>query len=242
MAFFAAMGFLTILPVPASVERTESRQALYFPLVGLLIGGMAVALDQVCREFLFPEIRPVLVVLGLALITGGLHLDGLADAADGLFSHQDRERCLQIMRDPRLGTMGLLTLVFVLAVKLASVAALPASQAWIWLLAAPGLARSAQVAGLVFYDYARPKGEGQSRFFQKHRWDLLGLAWLPLLVPFVAGINEGLLAGFTALGIAWGFFGYAQTRLDGLTGDILGAGSELVETGLLFIGAWVSMH
>lgn len=234
--WWAAVGFLTILPVPASTDRSEALQVLYFPMVGLLIGAMAWGVDRLCQLGLPGEVRPVVVVLFFAVITGALHLDGLADTADGLFSHRDREGVLSIMRDSRIGVMGCLALIFCLALKTASLAALD-SQVWAWLLAAPALGRTAQAAGLTLMPYARPEGRPFQFLFQKGRFSLLSLGWAGMVPPFFLGVVPGLWVLVVFLGITGIYFWFLKMRLGGLTGDTLGALTELVETGLFLLGA-----
>ncbi|HQJ31558.1 MAG TPA: adenosylcobinamide-GDP ribazoletransferase, partial [Syntrophales bacterium] len=115
-ALLAAFQFLTTIPLPGGKGTGEGDIAgslPFFPVVGLLIGMAAAAGDFVFSLLFPPGVAAVLTVLLLVLITGGLHLDGLADTADGIFSVRNRERMLEIMRDSRIGTMGVLAVVFV---------------------------------------------------------------------------------------------------------------------------------
>ena len=114
MNFLSAIGFLTILPVPKSARTFDGKQVIYFPLVGLIIGAMLWTVDWIFSCFANIEIRVIGDVLFLAIISGALHLDGLADSADGLFSHRSREQILEIMKDSRIGVMGVLALIFCL--------------------------------------------------------------------------------------------------------------------------------
>ena len=133
--------------------------------------------------------------------------------------------------------MGTLAVIFCLSLKMAGLAGLPEEDRWVWLLAAPGLARTSQIIGLVFMDYAR-KGEGKSGlFFQKGKLSLLSLGIVPLTLPFLIGIQAGILAtGFfllcTAL-LLWFF----QKKIGGITGDSLGALTEIVEAAVFIAGA-----
>ena len=112
--FFAAMRFLTILPIPDSLsggEKTLARSISYFPLAGLMIGLIAAAFDYAaCRALpLLPA--SVLTVVILIALTGGLHMDGLADTADGFFSARPREWMMDILRDSRIGVLGVLAVI-----------------------------------------------------------------------------------------------------------------------------------
>ncbi len=90
--FFSALSFLTLIPSGGLAGKPEGASILYFPLVGLLVGGLVVGVDWLGSLFLYDELRILTDVAFLAWITGGLHLDGLADSADGLYFHQDKEK------------------------------------------------------------------------------------------------------------------------------------------------------
>ena len=234
--FLSALSFLTILPSPKKdLPWEDGRRIMYFPIVGLLIGGMLCGADHVFSLFFDREVRAVLDVLFLAVISGGLHLDGLADAADGLFSHRSREEMLRIMRDGRIGAMGTLALIFCLLLKCAGICALEEGTRWVWLLAAPALARSAQVAGLVFMDYARREGGIANHFFQKGKYRFLAWAPLSFLPPFFFGMETGLVALFSFILLTAAVLLYFQYKIGGMTGDTLGAMSEILETAVFVI-------
>ncbi len=209
---------------------------LYFPVVGFLIGGMLCMVDHLAGLFFGREVRAILDVLFLAMISGGLHLDGLADTADGFFSHRPREKMLEIMRDQRIGAMGALALTFCVLMKYGGTAGLHEGSRWIWLLAAPAFARSAQVAGLVFMDYARKDGGIATNLFQKNKYHLLLFCPLPAVLPFLLGVKIGLMVflGFAFLTASLLFF--FKRKIGGMTGDTLGAMSEIVEAAFLVIG------
>ena len=168
-SFFSALSFLSILPGPSN-RPLDSRIVMHFPLVGLLIGGLLVGVDWVGALILPPFLRCIVDVLFLAVVTGALHLDGLADSADGLFSHRPRSRVLEIMKDPRVGVMGVIAIVFCLLLKVGGIDGLSESHGWLWLLIAPALARCSQVIGLFALKDAR-EGEGiGSPLYQKKNY------------------------------------------------------------------------
>lgn len=115
-SFFAALSFISRLPVPARLSQgleieQYQRSIITFPLVGLLLGAIAGAVVMLLQPWCGGPLAALLGVLALALLTGGFHLDGLADTCDGIFSARRRERMLEIMRDSRLGTHGGLALI-----------------------------------------------------------------------------------------------------------------------------------
>ena len=142
--FWLALGFLTTLPVRATPYAPDGlgKAAAWFPLVGLLLGLLLAALHAAALWLFGPLPAAVLLVAVWAGLTGGLHLDGLADCCDGLLAPVNRERRLEIMRDPRVGSFGVIGLVLALLAKTAAVYALssaPPVGLWAGAGAWPGL-------------------------------------------------------------------------------------------------------
>lgn len=240
--FLSALGFLTIIPMPTRAFKVDGRQIMYFPLVGLFIGALLYGVDKLGAVYATQEIRMVADALFLAVISGALHLDGLADSADGLFSHRPKQRILEIMQDSRIGVMGALAIIFCLLLKMAGFASLNRPGYEIWLFVAPALARTSQVIGLVFMDYAREEGGKSQIFFQKRKYHLLGFAIFPIALPFWISIETGLMVLFlftTGTVLLLWFF---QKAIGGITGDTLGAQTELLESAILITGALVIGH
>ncbi len=238
-SFFSALGFLTVLPVP----RVEpgGRPVLYFPAVGLLIGVLFWGVDALGARYAPAEVRALCDVVFLAVISGALHLDGLADSADGLFSHRNREEVLRIMKDPHVGVMGMLAVLFCLGLKWTALVNLNAPHP-VWLVAAPALARSAQAVALVSLDYAGKTDSHSQPWFQKKRYSLLTGIAVPVALPFATGMAAGFttLAGFVLVTTLLLF--YFHRRLGGMTGDTVGALSECVETAVLVLAACVTFN
>lgn len=240
--FFSALSFLTIIPTPRQAVWSDSAKVLHFPLVGLLIGALLYGMDHLLSAFAYREIRAALDVIFLAVITGGLHLDGLADSADGLFSHKDKSKTLEIMKDPRIGSMGAITVGLCLLLKFSGLAGIDGGQRWIWLLTAPALARSTQVIGLVFMNDARSGSGMGAPFFQKLNYGVLTFCAIPLALPFFLSFKTGLLIlGLFAFSTIVPLL-YFQSRIGGMTGDTFGAATEIVETTLLAAGGLACMH
>jgi adenosylcobinamide-GDP ribazoletransferase len=235
-SFLSAVSFLSILPVPKN-RPFESRMVAHFPLVGLLIGGLLVGVDWV-GALIFPTyLRCAVDVLFLAVVTGALHLDGLADSADGLFSHRPRDRVLEIMKDPHVGVMGVLAVVFCILLKIVGIKGIGETNLWLWLLLAPTLARASQVIGLLVMQDARENGGIGSPLYQKGNYRILLACLVPLAIPFLFHLRTGILmlvvfASSTAVLLI-----YFQYRIGGMTGDTFGAMTEIVETLLLTTGA-----
>ena len=142
----AAIRFLTILPIPGSWGTAEADLAgsvAFFPVVGLLLGAIAAAAAWGIAQVAPPMVAAALVIVLLLSFSGCLHLDGLADTADGFLSCRRREQILEIMKDSRVGSMGLVVVTCVLLVKFAALASLPPARFWPAVLFAPLAGRAA---------------------------------------------------------------------------------------------------
>jgi adenosylcobinamide-GDP ribazoletransferase len=231
--FLAALRFLTILPVPSRAggeEKSLSRSVAYFPVVGLLI-GLAVALLDSALIQIFPQaLSSVLVVVALIAVSGGLHIDGLADTADGFLSSRPREQMLEIMRDSRTGPMGVIAIVCVIALKATAVASISPGLRWGGILMMPLAGRCALPIMFALLPYARAEG-GLASVFQQSR-PALSAFWaagaLACVGWFVAGTTGLAMAGVSLVGILM-FSAYTRSKIGGLTGDTLGAGCEIIE-------------
>lgn len=260
-ALIAAMQFLTRIPISKEVPFTNEvlkRSTLFFPIaggvVGLIIWGAGAGLS-----LLLPTGPAAAMILALMLVlTGGLHMDGLMDTADGIFSSRSRERMLEIMKDSRVGAMGVIACVLMLLMKWSLLMAIFDAGAWhIWIVIPFIWSRAAMVWAMTNEPYARAES-GLGSYFQglnrNHVSASYGCAWvltaaavavmlLPVQVgPLLtnpAGIISGwpwwLLIASPLLGIvsAWSVSRYLSKKLGGLTGDTYGALNECTE--MLFL-------
>jgi adenosylcobinamide-GDP ribazoletransferase len=234
-----ALSFLTTLPVraPAAPSGSLGRAAPWFPVVGALVGALLAAAWW-GLSFVFPPMLGAALVVALwAALTGGLHLDGLADCGDGMLAALPPERRLEIMHDPRLGTFGAISLFLFLLLKIFAVAALPQASpaSVVGLLLAPALARwlILIVAG---QPSARPGGMGAS-FSQGLTPGAIGVAAVVPAILAVFGGWQGLAAVVAALLVAGVVMRAARARLGGVTGDVLGLTVELSELAVLLVFA-----
>ncbi len=229
----AALLFMTILPV-GKVKRFDGEQmAPWFPVVGLVIGALVALADQAAIRLFGPLPGSVCSVVLLAVLTGALHLDGLADTADGIFSHRPRERALEIMKDSRVGVMGVVALISCLGIKWAGLAALE-SHRFVAIMAVPALARGSMLAGMRFLSYGRDDGTGRS-FFDK---PLPAKAFVGLTLPvvmclFLGGQGLVCLAGWVL--VTAGLLAFYKSKMGCITGDMLGAMGEVNEAALFLI-------
>jgi adenosylcobinamide-GDP ribazoletransferase len=239
--FFAAVRFLTILPVPAGWtgdKQTLARSVPCFPLVGLVIGLIATGFDYAVGLALPILPASALTIILLICLTGGLHMDGLADTADGFFSARPREKMMDIMRDSRIGVMGVLAVVFVVLLKVTLLANISASPRWALILIMPLAGRAALVALMTALPYARPEGGLASLFAGRRSWLHCLWAWC-LLLAVAAWLARGigLAAGVLALVITVLLTLYNRSKIGGYTGDTLGAACELAEIAPLLAAA-----
>jgi adenosylcobinamide-GDP ribazoletransferase len=218
-----------------------ARSTAAFPLVGLLIGGLGAAAGALALWVWGPPLHLLCVVLAWTLLSGALHLDGLADSCDALFSWQPRERKLEIMKDSRIGTMGALALVLVLLLKLAALHHL-GSQWWLGALLAPLWGRWADVYGLFFFPPARQEGLGRAFGAQVRFADFLAATLSALLCSALFTFPGGVLLGLAVWGLTHFLARRMVRSLGGLTGDAYGALCECGEVIALLCLAALQRH
>ncbi|RDS85253.1 adenosylcobinamide-GDP ribazoletransferase [Dyella psychrodurans] len=234
-SLLVAIGFLTRLPVPAGVfddERAQANSLAWYPLVGLLLGMLLAVLGWLLRDS--PSLlSSVLVVLAWVVLTGALHLDGLADSADAWVGGLgDREKTLAIMKDPRSGPAGVVALVLVVLLKVTAITSLGTFQ-WLALLLAPLLARASLIALFLTTPYVRSRGLGAALTNASGRACAVSLAITAGLCALAKW--RGALALLVAV-LVFGLWRHAcQRRLGGFTGDTAGALAEMVETAVLVV-------
>lgn len=230
-ALLLAVGFLTRLPTwRASIqERHFGAAVAFFPLVGAGLGLGMYALWAGLVGRATPLLAAALVVAALAWITGGLHLDGVADVSDALGAagklppEQKKARMLEIMRDSRIGALGALGLMLALGLKVAALAELRDARL---LVLAPAVARLMPGLCMIGWSYARPQGLGSLFHARARAWQVaLGAAPVLALAAWTGAwlaASAGLVGG---LAMAWRM----NRHLGGLTGDVYGAAIEIAE-------------
>ncbi len=228
-----ALQFLTRLPLPRDIPYSPEalgRSVVFYPLVGLLIGGI-LALSRVLLGEQAPLLASALLLTAWVLITGGLHLDGLADCADAWIGGLgDRQRSLRIMKDPASGPIAVAILVLVLLLKWTALAALIEQNHLTPLLIAPLLGRNAILLLMLSTPYVSPQGLAEKLL--RHLPETAA-RWVAGFTLAIAAVSVGLLPLLIAgLALLW-IRHSALSRLGGTTGDVYGAAVELVETGVL---------
>ncbi len=225
---WSALAFLTRFPAPAVDVRLDAAVP-WFPLVGLLLGGVLALADLALRQLqVAPLVTSALLVTLLLALTGALHADGLIDTCDAVFGHAAPERRLEIMRDPRTGAFGVVGLVCVVLLKVAGIEALPPATRFASLLLAPTLGRWAIVVLATVFPYGRASGLGLP--LKKGATPIaLGLASIAPVAMCALAWPSGPWLGVLALAVALLLGRWLMSLLPGLTGDCYGAGCEVVE-------------
>lgn len=236
-----AARYLTILPVPGSVRTSHDalgRAAAWFPVIGLGIGVVLAGVDRVTQVFFPLLLAGLLTVTAWKLLTGGLHLDGLADCLDGL-GGRDAEHRLAIMSDSRIGAFGALGLILLLLLEIAAVTELPSSARARALLVVPVVARA--TPSLLARLFSPAKEEGLGAAFGAGVGALappIALS-IALVAAIVALRALGLVVLAVSVAGALVFTRFFAARVSGITGDVLGGAIEIAElAGLLTVSAW----
>lgn len=242
---FSALRFLTRLPVPDPYplsDKETGQVPLFYPLAGLAI-GLLLSLLQLLSADLPAALRAALLLAAWVLVTGGLHLDGLADSADawvgGLGS---RKRTLAIMKDPCTGPAGVSALVVLLLIKFAALQTLAESGCWSVLLMIPVIARTGLLTLLLTTPNARAGGMGDAAARHLDRWT--GGVVVAVVAVSVVLLDPGkmgiwLLAAVGSM-FAWVHFAVLR-RIGGTTGDTAGALVEISEAALLAVAVVASI-
>ena len=235
---FVAASFLTRLRLPALAGGAEVGTSVrWFPLVGALLGGTGAALAWILRDlFAMPSTltATILVALG-AWVTGAIHLDGLADTADGFGGGHTRGEVLRIMRDPVVGAYGAIALVLVLTMKVAALTELlTRGSALPFMVAAPALSRWTIAALAAWLPYARADGGLGRAVTDERTAPGLLLSTITAAAIAVAALRFQAVVPIAVAVLATCWIGrLGLRRIGGVTGDVFGASVELTETAVL---------
>jgi adenosylcobinamide-GDP ribazoletransferase len=229
----SAIQFLTILPACKPKIFDAKGMIPFFPVVGIILGLMIAIFDRLALMLWPEQVVAVLDVILLVVLTGAFHLDGLGDAADGLLGHRPKEKALAIMKDSRIGVMGLVAIVCALAIKWGGITGLDAHRSLL-LIIIPAYARASMIFGIKFLKYGRPEGTGHAFFGKTLKlsafWGLL----IPLSISIFLGWT-GLWLNFVFVIITASILLYYNRRIGCITGDMMGAMTEVLESALFLM-------
>ena len=238
--FFVGLQFLTRLKI---VNQTEWKvedfgaSVTYFPLVGLVIGAFMWALYSLANPYISVSLLMLILVIFEFLFTGGLHADGFMDTCDGLFSGRDRERKLEIMKDSRVGSNGVVGFVFLTLLKWQLLVNLQTVVVPVVLVSMPILSRYTMVISIQKFPYARPEGLGKFFAANAHKYGTSVATVLALLPLFFYGWLYAYLYA-VALTVNLIINSYVTKHLGGTTGDTYGFVCELSEV-FIILGAMI---
>jgi len=235
-SFLAAVRFLTILPISWKTDQDHDhlKSSLYFfPAVGALIGITVGGISMLLVQFLPFTVVSVIVIILLAGFSGCLHIDGLADSCDGLFSARPRTKMLVIMRDSNIGAMGVIGIVSVILLKFSAVNSLEPSMLFITIVLMGIAGRVSMLIMIAVLPYVRGKDGIGTSFLHENSQNIwkaavAGLFWL-LICLFFFPARTILAAVVSTLIIVFAFSWYCRKMIGGFTGDTLGAVCELSE-------------
>lgn len=232
MGLINALQFLTILRFKRQYSQDAQglgSSSLYFPLVGAFLGLVLIALDKILFLILPVGLINIILIFTLIITNGALHIDGLADSFDALFSSKSKEEMLSIMHEVHKGTFGVLAIVAVISFKIALLSAIPTELRCLSLFLMAVLSRYSMSLAVTFFPYARDNGKAKV-FFQQKKLKyfiistIIVFILLALTPRFMNLIVFFLMVAFTFFASSW-----VNKKIGGLTGDSLGALSELNE-------------
>jgi adenosylcobinamide-GDP ribazoletransferase len=234
-SFRLAVAFLTVVPVRLRGEAPALGSAAgWFPVVGALLGAAAGGVDYLAEPSLGRNVAAILATGLLVGLSGGLHQDGLADAADGLGGHRDRSRRLAIMRDSSIGTFGALALIFWVALVVSGLAGLDRGAAAAVLVVAACTGRWAALLHAASAPSARPDGLGAGFVVGRVALVVSGVGATALAV-WLLGVGHGLAAVTAVAAVGLAVSWWSRRTLGGRTGDTLGACVAIGEVAVVLV-------
>jgi adenosylcobinamide-GDP ribazoletransferase len=242
--FFTALGYFTRVPVPRWVGYEPhylNAAARYFPLVGVLVGGLGALVYLAALRVFPPGVAMLLSMAATLLVTGAFHEDGLADCCDAFGGAYTREDVLRIMHDSRIGAFGAIALVIALALKWQTLSTLPPLRAAGLIIAAHAASRTCAISYLATLDYVRAEGKAKP---VAQRLSGAAFAWAALFgLPALFWPDwRFACAALMMLAVLRFVLGrYFVRRIGGYTGDCLGFAQQIFELAIYLLGlAWIS--
>ncbi|WP_447980203.1 adenosylcobinamide-GDP ribazoletransferase [Candidatus Nitrospira bockiana] len=248
-SFLVAWHFLTGVPFTSTHHAPSpsefARSMTWFPAVGLVLGSCLAVADLLLSGVFAPAVVNALLIVLLVLLTRGLHLDGLADMADGVAGGASRADRLAIMKDPRVGAIGASVLVLALGLRYAGLSALSGSERLPILICMPAVGRWSMVIAAFGMPYARAEGGLAQPFLHGLSvWQVMGSSVIVLgLLTWLFGPAGAVVSGVALVLVARALTSYTGRVLGGVTGDSLGATNEVVEIGfVIMVPVWSAVR
>lgn len=216
-------------------ERRFGRSGMFFPLVGLILGGLLIIVYWFADFFLPPAAVAAIAVVGLVIMTGGMHLDGLMDTIDGIYSGRSRLKKLEIMKDSRVGAFGVLGAVCLLLLKFSLFMGLGGVSYFSALIMMTVFGRWSMTYAIARFPYAREEGMGKLYKIHTGNIELAVASLTAFIVALAAGSIGGIIILVVTALTAHLLCGHWKIALGGLTGDTYGALSEILEVFVLVL-------
>ncbi|MCC3864289.1 adenosylcobinamide-GDP ribazoletransferase [Terrisporobacter petrolearius] len=243
--FIGLLQFMTRIPIKADIGFDEEfhKSIVYFPLVGFVIGLISFSIGSLSIQIFDPFITSIIIVAGEVILTGGLHIDGLGDTFDAIYSNRDKERMLEIMKDSRLGTNSLLAILFLVLIKIGLLNSAINSNLMCLVIFMPMISRLGVI--VMLYKTVTPRKVGMGNVFIGKATKgmfitaiLYTVAILVVITKFLflsttLNIIKLLLSIVIVMLFDYLFKNHIYKKIDGVTGDILGCTIELGE--LIFL-------
>ncbi|MBN9647857.1 adenosylcobinamide-GDP ribazoletransferase [Terrisporobacter glycolicus] len=243
--FIGLLQFMTRIPIKADIGFDEEfhKSIVYFPLVGFVIGLISFSIGSLSIQIFDPFITSIIIVAGEVILTGGLHIDGLGDTFDAIYSNRDKERMLEIMKDSRLGTNSLLAILFLVLIKIGLLNSAINSNLMCLVIFMPMISRLGVI--VMLYKTVTPRKVGMGNVFIGKATKgmfitaiLYTVAILVVITKFLflsttLNIVKLLLSIVIVMLFDYLFKNHIYKKIDGVTGDILGCTIELGE--LIFL-------
>lgn len=231
--FILAIQFMTRIPININldVKREDfSKTVKFFPVIGLIIGLFEALIYLTSLKFFSNNIAAFFTILSHVIITGGIHIDGLSDSVDGIFSAREKNKMLEIMKDSRVGTFGALAIVFLIVGKIIFVSDIVTDLKIIAIILAPVISRTMNIFLMYKRKYARDtEGMGDMFIGAISKTDYNIALFLGIIIPIIIGKLNGIVFFIFCFIFTILFRHYIEKKIGGLTGDILGASDELNE-------------
>jgi len=231
--FILTLQFLTRIPININIEAKKedfAKGIIFFPVIGLFIGAFNM-IFYVGAKYVATGLFPIIcAILANCIITGALHIDGLADTCDGIFSARSKERMLEIMKDSRIGTNGAIAILFDFLFRISILQSFNVKAILIPLLLSPVIAKTLVALFIGFSADARTGGGMGSLFMEKSsRYRASGAFALGLAIVGAISGMSGILSLMICAVIMFIYKNYIYEKIGGMTGDTLGAANEVME-------------
>lgn len=231
--FILAVQFMTRIPININLEvkREDFQKTVkFFPIIGLIIGCFEAIIYCISNKFFSNTIATFMTILFHVIITGGMHIDGLSDTIDGIFSGRSKERMLEIMKDSRIGTFGALAIIFLILGKIIFLTKIPQNNIIKLIIITPVISRTMNIFLMYKRKYARTiEGMGDLFIGVLERKNYIIALVSGILISIIIFKLYGIIIFFISFLFTILFRNYIEKKIDGITGDILGASDELNE-------------